>query len=250
MGSSAQTHRKALTATGEVPRIEQVEIRLFQRDETDNAVDGAEARTHANRTGCLFFDEHIDVAIAGTAGRTGGLYFAKVLEVIKTGLGGFQLDGVEHITGLERDFAADDLVLGLGIAGDIDAAHAEARTFSHAVSDIHAVRTRIANVWGYLCIGITTGAIVAANHRDIITHLFRRIGRVSRQGEGGIKFFGFEHGHRPKADTCDCVFFTLVDRYDQINFATAGGLPTDARAAGAEVAFAAIVVQNGIQIRV
>ena len=126
--------------------MKQIKIRLFQREETHNAIDRAEARPHPHLAGRLFFDQHIHIAIAGAGRFARDFHIAEVLQVFEAGFGGFEFDGIEHVTRFERDFASDDLVLGLGVAGNVDAAYFEAGAFGHPVGDAHPVGARIADV--------------------------------------------------------------------------------------------------------
>ena len=250
LGSRAQIHPEALAAAGEIPWIEQIEVGLLQRDEADDAVDGAEARTHAHRAGRLFLDEDVHVAISGTARRAGGLDVAEILQVGETGLGRFEFDSVEHVSRLQRDFPADHLVLGLGVACDVHAAHLEAGTLSDAVGDIHPVRASVADVGSHQHVGVTARAVKAADHGDVLAHLLGRVGGITDEGQRRIEFLGFEYGHLAEADTRDRVAFALADRDHQIHAAVAHGDAVDAGATGAEIALVAVVIQDLVEIGV
>ena len=169
--TEAQVGGKALATTGEVPGVEEVEVRLLEGEEADDAVDRAEAEADADRAGGFLFDQHIDVAVSAARGRAVGLDFAEVLQTFEAGLGGLELHRVEHVAGLERNFAADDLVLGLGVAGDVDAANLETGAFVDAVDDVDAVGSGVADVGAHGGIGVSTRSIVAADHLDVLAHL-------------------------------------------------------------------------------
>ena len=66
--TEAQVGGEALATTGEVPGVEEVEVRLLEGEEADDAVDRAEAEADADRAGGFLLDEHIDIAIAAAGG--------------------------------------------------------------------------------------------------------------------------------------------------------------------------------------
>ena len=172
--------------------------------------------------------------------------FAEVLQAFEAGLGGLELHRVEHVAGLERDFAADDLVLGLGVAGDVDAANFETGAFVDAVDDVDAVGSGIADVGAHGGISVSTRSIVAADHLDVLAHLLGVVGAFAGEGERRLEFLGLEHRHFSEAHSCDGVFLAFVDRDDQVDATVLGWLSAHAGAVGAEVAFAAIVIEHRV----
>ena len=63
-----------------------------------------------------------------------------------------------------------------------------------------------------------------------------------------LEFLGLEHRHFAKADTGDGVFLTFVDRDDQIDAAVLDRFAAHAGAVGAEVAFAAVVIEHRVEV--
>ena len=176
--------------------------------------------------------------------------FAEVLQAFEAGLGGLELHRVEHVAGLERNFAADDLVLGLGVAGDVDTANLETGAFVDAVDDVDAVGSGVADVGAHGGIGVSTRSIVAADHLDVLAHLLGVVGAFAGEGERGLEFLGLEHRHFSKADSGDGVFLTLVDWDDQVDAAILDRFAAHAGAVGAEVAFAAVVIEHRVEVGV
>ena len=170
------------------------------------------------------------------------------MQVLEAGLGGFELHRVEPITGLERHLAADHLVLGLGVAGDVHLAHAVARAFRDAVNDGHSVGAGIADVGRNSGIGVTTGSVVAADHRDVVTHLLRVVGIVAVEGECRVELLRLEDSHLAETHTGDRVFLALADRDHDVHAAVLDRLTADARAADAQVALAAVEIEDGIEV--
>ena len=181
LGTGAQAHGEPLATAGEIPWIEEIEVRLLEGDEADDAIDGAEPDTDADGAGGLFLHEDIHIPVAGTAGGSGGLDVAEILEVVQAGLGGVELDGIELIARLERDFPADDLVLGLGVTGDVDAADPEASALGDAVGDADPIRSGIPDVGSDKGVGITAGPVEAADRGDVRTHFLGGISGIPRE---------------------------------------------------------------------
>ncbi len=246
LGAEAQAHRETLSTTGEVPWVEQVEVRLLKGEEAHDAVDRTEASADADRARSPLLNEHVHVSIASTARRAARLHFAEILQAFEARLGGFQLDGVEHVAGLQRDFTADHLVLGLGVARDVHAAHLVAGAFGDAIDDVHPVRSGVPDVGVYGSIGISARAVVTADHRDVRPHLLRGVGVVRVEGQGRIEFLGFEDRHLAETNARHRVFFAFVDLDHQIHSAILDGLAADSRAARTEITLAAIVIEDRI----
>ena len=173
---------------------------------------------------------------------------AEILQVGETGLGRFEFDGVEHVTRLKRDFPADHLVLGLGVARDVHAAHLEARSLGDAVNDIHPVRAGVTDVRSHQDIGVTARAVETADHGHVLAHLLGRVGGITDQSQRRIELLGLENGHLAEADARDRVALSLVDRDHQVHAAVAHGDAVDAGAAGAEIALVAVIIENLVEI--
>ncbi len=176
------------------------------------------------------------------------MHIAEILEVIKARFGRFQFDGVEPVARLERNLAADHLVLGLGVTLDVHPAHTVTGAFGDLIFDGHAVRTCVLDVGVDRSIRISTGTVETADRFDIVAHFGGGISVTAIESHRRIKFLRLKNGHASEADAIYGVFLAFVDRNDEIYPAIANGIAPHSRAARAEVALAAVVVEDAIKI--
>ena len=253
LGAQSEIERKSLPAAGEatlegVARVEEIEVGLLEVEETDNGIHGAETDTHTDGAGLFLIYQHIDIPVSTTSRNTDHVDAVEISEVLEAGLGGFEFNRVEHVAWLECHFTTDDLVLGLGITGNVHTSHLEFGALCDAVDDFDPVGAGILNIRVDHGIGVSLGAIVAADHLNVVAHLLGRVGVACEQTESWIQLLGLKYGHLAEADRIDGEFGPFVDLDHQIDATILDRHPLDAGAAGAQVALAAVEIENAIQI--
>src|SRR5665213_2982463 len=110
-------------AAGEVRRVEQVKIALRDFREGRQLFHRTETGADAEVAGVFFLDVDDEIFPAGNrrVGRFGiHVHLVKILQVFQALLADFHAHHFEHFAGRDVQFAADDLVLGLEVAVDLD----------------------------------------------------------------------------------------------------------------------------------
>ena len=138
-----------LTRTREIGRIRDVKISLTDFDEADHRVHRTETGAESDVAGVLFLDRDDEVFSVGNVGRFWlGLYLLEELHLFEAALGHL---GPHHVEGLARrdgQFATDDLVLGLGVALDLDLLDVELVALLDAVLQVESAFLDIGDLLG------------------------------------------------------------------------------------------------------
>ena len=147
----------------------------------------------------------------------------EIVQVFQTSTRCIYVHRVEPIARLKRHLTADDLIFGLGVAGNVHTAHTEAVALRDAVGDLHRVARSIVEVRYHGSISISTRSIVAADHLNVSAHFFGRIRIAADESQSWIKFLGLKNAHLAETDTIHRVASTFIDRHDEIHLAIARG---------------------------
>lgn len=121
LGAEGGAGAEFLAGPGEVPWLEEIEVGLTDFDEADQTVDGAEAGADRHVAGVLLFDVDDEVLAVGNVGRLGlSLDLLEEVQALEPMFAQLDLDVVVSLAGGDGQFAADDFVLGLGVAPNLD----------------------------------------------------------------------------------------------------------------------------------
>ena len=122
-GADLHAHAGLLTAAGEIGRMEQIEIGLRNFRVAHQGVHGTETGAHGEVAGIFFTYVDDEVFLAGRR-RINRLRsqvnLFKVFQAFQALLADLDAHHVQHVAGRNRQFAAEDLVLGLEIAADLN----------------------------------------------------------------------------------------------------------------------------------
>ena len=148
---------ETLAATTEIFPVADIEVRLGYLNETGDAVDGAETCTEVHRAGGLLCNVDIHILVTRCGGRSiADIHGTEVVQVLQSVLACFDLHSVEFLAGCEGYFTADDLVLGDGVAGDIDLIDVGFGAFGDLIGNGHLSWRGLQNTRFYPCIGVAT----------------------------------------------------------------------------------------------
>ncbi len=128
-----------LAGASEAGPIQQIKIALRQFNKTDQLVNGAEAGAETQRASpfLLHFNRQIFASRDSCVFRI-SFDFGKVAQVFQALFTSLHPHGVEDIARRDQNLTADHLVLGAGVAHDIDPLNKEAVAFFDLVMDIDA----------------------------------------------------------------------------------------------------------------
>ena len=126
-----------LAAAGKGGIIQEVKIALAQLDETEQALDRAEAGAEIERARPFFLHLHEEVFATGNARLLRiGIDLLEITQVIETTLAVLDPHGVEDVARQDGNFPAQHFVFRPGIAGDVDPLDEGAGTFRDDVGEI------------------------------------------------------------------------------------------------------------------
>ena len=214
---------ETLSGTGEVGPVEEIEVGLLEFGKADQAVDRAEAGTEVERSGLLLLNDDIEV-LAPWHQRVlrGHVDLGEVVQVHQTGLADIHERGVEDAARLHRKLSANHLVLGLGVALDINEIHVGLDTLVDAVGEVDLPVTRRGDLGLGDHVDIAAGAVVAADGFKIGTHAVRSVERSLLHLEEADKFLRRHDRRSLNGDLVDAVLRSFRDGDHQINSVTTG----------------------------
>ena len=116
-----QAQAQLLAAAGEARPVEKIKITLGDFDKPQQAVDGTESRAEGDGAGALLLQVEHEILPVRNVGRFGGCFnLREVAEILQARDAGVHADGIVDVAGIHSQLAANDLVLRLGIAADLD----------------------------------------------------------------------------------------------------------------------------------
>ena len=164
-------HPEALAATGHVGPVEEVEVGLLEFGEADQAVDRAESGAEVEGTRLLLLDNDIEVLASGDEGvLRRHVDLGEVVEVHQARLAHINKRGVEDPARLNGEFAADDLVLGLGVPLDVDQVHIRLNSLVDAVGEVDLSLAGGGDLGLGRHVDITARSVEIADHLEVSTH--------------------------------------------------------------------------------
>ena len=118
--------------------MEEIEIALGNLDESDDRVDRTEPGADGKVAGVLLFESDVEVATVGNVRLLiARFHFTlEVLQTVQPALADLDADGVVDLARRHGQFAADDLVLGLGVALDLDLFDQDLLGFADDILDV------------------------------------------------------------------------------------------------------------------
>ncbi len=159
------------------------EVGLLHLRGGDEVLDAGEARAHLEGAGRLLADLDVDVDVALVLALLGG--DVDVLEVAERGdaaLGAVELGLAEELALLDLQLAADDLVAGLGVALDLDAAEVDQPVPLDGHDDVDLLLVGVElGLRGGLDVGVA-GVAVEGLHRAQVLHQLGAVEVVAALG--------------------------------------------------------------------
>ena len=170
-----------LAAAGKVRPAGDVEVALRDFREAEQTVDGTETGAEIEGSGALFLDDHIKILAPRDERILGvGIHLGKIIEVHQALLARVHAHGVEDIAGSEGEFAADHLVLGAHVAGDIDVLEVALDAFVHIERHVEGA------VWSRKGVSRRLEIDVAAHAVKILKALDIRADALGRIDAAGL----------------------------------------------------------------
>ena len=130
-----------MSGTLKARRVEEIEIALRHFHETDEAVDRGEPCAQLDIARVLLAHRHDEVAAVRHVGRLGLRIHAELIveevQPLQTIRAALHTHHVKHLAGRHGKFAADDTILGLRVAFDLDLLDVSLVTLIDVIDQVH-----------------------------------------------------------------------------------------------------------------